>query len=76
MDRPPNKSLILVAALTLLGSMLGGAITVGASYGKVSTRVDLLERAQPITREEWNEFRDDLAKRLDRIEDKVDKYGK
>lgn len=76
MDPRSSNRTLLVAILALMASVLASVIAAAQSYGKVSARVDLLEQAQPITREEWNEFRTDLAQRLDRIENKVDKYGK
>lgn len=75
-ERATNRALTIVAILTLVGSVLGGAVTAAFSYGGVSTRVEVLEKSQPISREEWNEFRDDLKQRLDRIEDKLDKEAR
>lgn len=72
-ERATNKALIIVAILTLLGSILGGAIAAGVSYGGISARVNTLEKSDPVTRDEWTQFRDDVKDQLNRIENKLDK---
>jgi len=68
-----TKVMAGVTILTLLGSLLGGAIVAGVSYGSVSSRVTELENSRPLSRQEWEEFRQDISDRLGRIENKIDK---
>lgn len=70
-----NKVIVWVAVLTLLGSFLASALTIGAYSGSLSARVTALEdhTKDEISREEFEIMRKDLADRLDRIERKLDK---